>query len=80
MSEPRLTIYTVPMLDTGLGREAGFRDDAELIEAARRKREAMPPVVREIVEAIDRRLEDAAINGDRPMATSDHTRLSIDLP
>ena len=38
MSEPRLTVHTVPMHDTGLGREAGYANDAELIEAGKKQR------------------------------------------
>jgi uroporphyrinogen-III synthase len=31
-------VHTVPMYDTSLGREAGYADDAELIEAAQQQR------------------------------------------
>jgi hypothetical protein len=34
MSEPEMRIVKVPMLDTGLGREAGFASDAEMIDVA----------------------------------------------
>lgn len=37
-SEPKLTVRRVPILDTGIGREAGFANDAEMIEAGRKQR------------------------------------------
>lgn len=33
-----LEVHRVPFLDTGLGREAGYANDAELIEAAKAQR------------------------------------------
>lgn len=37
MSEyPTIEFRTFPMLDTGLGKEAGYRDDAEMIAADER--------------------------------------------
>ncbi len=38
MTEPTLKTVTVPMLDTGLGIEAGYANDAELIAAAQAQR------------------------------------------
>ena len=38
MNEPEMRVVRVPMHDTGLGREAGYRDDAELIEAGKAER------------------------------------------
>lgn len=48
-----LKVVTVPMLDTGIGIEAGFKDDADLIRHARAERAAMDPLTREIVDKID---------------------------
>lgn len=36
--EPRIRVHKVPMLDTGLGREAGYANDAEMITAAEAQR------------------------------------------
>jgi hypothetical protein len=36
-----IKVVHVPMLDTGLGREAGYANDAELVEAANKQRAEM---------------------------------------
>lgn len=58
MGEPELTVHAVPVLDTGLGREAGYANDAELIEAAQAQRaeiEAMlMPEALARLDAVDR--------------------------
>lgn len=36
--KPKLTVRRVPVFDTGLGREAGFANDAELMAAAQAQR------------------------------------------
>jgi hypothetical protein len=38
---PELRVERVPMLDTGLGREAGYANDKELIAAAAQQRAEM---------------------------------------
>jgi hypothetical protein len=38
MNARRVEIRRVPMYDTGLGREAGYANDQELIEAGERQR------------------------------------------
>lgn len=63
VADVKLQIVKVPMLDTGIGRAAGFRDDAHLIEVAQAERAAMPAWQRELMDEADRRLEDAVING-----------------
>jgi hypothetical protein len=60
-----IEVVTFTMHDTGLGQEAGYRDDREMIAAAKAEREAMDPVARSIVEEVDRRIDDAFINGTR---------------
>jgi len=55
--EPKLTVHKVPVLDTGIGREAGYRDDAELIAAAEAERAKLPPAVRVAVEEIEREMQ-----------------------
>jgi hypothetical protein len=59
----RTYIVEGEVLDTGIGREAGFKDDAELVEHARREREALDPDVRELVDEIDRRFAAKFLNG-----------------
>lgn len=36
--KPRITVHKVPMLDTGLGQEAGYANDAEMIAAYQAQR------------------------------------------
>ena len=38
MDDPKMRVVRVPMADTGLGREAGYANDAEMIEAAKQQR------------------------------------------
>lgn len=66
MSEDdKLTIRTisVPMSDTGIGKAAGYRDDAHLLEVAKAERDALPPEVQAIANEIDRRVDHALIFG-----------------
>lgn len=53
LEELELHVAAVPVLDTGLGREAGFANDAELIAAAAAERAAMTPAVRAVVEELE---------------------------
>lgn len=63
MSEPlNVQVVSVPMGDTGLGREAGFKDDAELIAAAEKQREELRATL--TPEAFQR-LEDAELEAER---------------
>lgn len=59
-----LKIVKVPMLDTGIGQEAGYKDDAEFMEAMRKKREALSPEVRRCVGEFERALLHRALFGD----------------
>lgn len=61
--DPQITVVSMPMLDTGIGMEAGFRDDAHLREVAKAEREAMDPVSRELANRIDRDIEHAFLFG-----------------
>lgn len=54
----------VPMHDTGLGIEAGYKNDAELIAAGKAQREAMDPVSRAVLDRIDERMDRAIIEGE----------------
>lgn len=58
MTEPKFTVQSVPVLDTGIGVEMGYANDAELIEAARIEREAalacLTPEMRARFEAAER--------------------------
>lgn len=38
MADPEIRVVTVPMHDTGIGREAGFENDAALIAHAQAER------------------------------------------
>jgi hypothetical protein len=49
---PSLHIVKVPMHDTGLGQEAGYANDQELIEAHEQWMATLSPENRAIVEAI----------------------------
>lgn len=59
----KLNVVQMPLLDTGIGREAGFRDDAHLIEVAMTERAAMPEYLRDIYDEIDRKFEHATFFG-----------------
>jgi hypothetical protein len=50
--QPETRIVKVPMLDTGLGREAGYRDDAELIAAYNEMRESLSPEGRGVLDVV----------------------------
>lgn len=63
MGDVEFRIVTVPMLDTGLGREAGYEDDAALVAAAQAERAALAPDVREIIEKVDAELDRAFLYG-----------------
>lgn len=60
-----LRVVRVPLLDTGLGREAGFRDDAHMIEVAKAEREVMnqDPLSKGILERMDRAEDEAFLFG-----------------
>jgi len=60
---PTLHVVSLPVLDTGIGRGAGFRDDEHLVEVAEAERAVLSPEARALAEEIDRRLDDAIING-----------------
>lgn len=45
MPEPHLTVRTVPVLDTGIGRAAGYRDEARV--------DALPAETRRLLEAVE---------------------------
>lgn len=62
--EPHVRIVTVPMLDTGLGREAGYANDRELLEAGEAQRAALPAEVRELVDEVDARFERRVLFGE----------------
>lgn len=59
LGDPELTleVVTIPMLDTGIGIEAGYADDQELLAAGQAERDALPPPVRDMVDAIDEAVE-----------------------
>jgi hypothetical protein len=63
-AEPVLEVRTVTVHDTGIGRDAGFANDRELVDAAAAERTNMAPVERELAERVDREVDRRAIEGD----------------
>jgi hypothetical protein len=57
------TVKSIPVLDTGLGKELGYRDDAHLLKAAAEERAALPPAQRALAEAVERKLDEAILHG-----------------
>lgn len=53
----RFEVRRVPVHDTGLGREAGYANDQELVAAAAAERAAMDPSTRLWLERVDQELE-----------------------
>lgn len=64
MTGAEIKIVKVPLLDTGIGREAGFKDDAELIAADRAQRRALTPEARRLLEKIDAKTTQAFLFGE----------------
>ena len=62
---PKLKVTKVPAQDTGIGREAGYKDDADLIAAYEAERAALPPAVRETVDKLDAEMMARFVNGDK---------------
>jgi hypothetical protein len=63
-AEKQITVRSVPMFDTGIGREAGYANDAELIAAAAAEREALPPALRDLMDRLDAELTRRVVEGD----------------
>jgi hypothetical protein len=61
MSE--MKIVKVPMLDTGIGREAGYANDRELIDAYEAQRAALSNAERQMLDEWARRETLAFVNG-----------------
>lgn len=57
-------IVRVPVHDTGIGKAAGFKDDADLIAHHKAQRAAMSPEARRIVDQADADLERRFLFGD----------------
>lgn len=57
------TVRSVPMLDTGIGREAGYANDKEFIEAVEAERALLPDAVRQMLEEFERRETEALLFG-----------------
>lgn len=58
-----LQVQRFPALDTGLGREAGYADDRELIEEYWRQVDALDDYTRALVIEADRRIVLAFVEG-----------------
>jgi hypothetical protein len=59
----KLSVVTVPVLDTGIGRETGYEDDQALIAAAEAERAALSQPVRAALDEVDARLTRAFLFG-----------------
>jgi len=64
MHDRYLRVNRYVMADTGLGKEAGYENDAAMRDAVRAERAAMDPEVRAAIEEIERRFLRAALFGD----------------
>lgn len=66
--EFRLEVHTFPMLDTGIGRELGYANDAEFMAAAQAERDrvlfVLTPEARARFEAAEREAERRFLFGD----------------
>lgn len=52
-----LTVHSVPVIDTGIGIEAGYESDVAMLAAAEAKRAALPPAVRTLLDQVDAEVE-----------------------
>lgn len=58
------TTHSVPALDTGIGIAAGYASDREFIAAMEAERAALPPVLRDALNAVDAALEHRILYGE----------------
>lgn len=68
MAAPDFQVHRVPILDTGIGQEMGYANDAEFIAAAEAKREKalsmLTPEARKRFEDADAEIERQFLFGD----------------
>jgi hypothetical protein len=57
-------VRRITPLDTGIGREAGYKDDNELIEAAERERQSLSAWQRQMLDTAARREVQAFLFGE----------------
>jgi hypothetical protein len=62
--ESTIIVHKVKALDTGIGREAGYANDEELLKAAQAEREAMHPAIRALLDEADARVIRAVLFGE----------------
>jgi hypothetical protein len=55
--EIEFTVHSFPVLDSGIGIEAGYASDAEMLEAAEAERALMSPAMRELADKMDAEAE-----------------------
>ncbi|WP_320672370.1 hypothetical protein [Patulibacter defluvii] len=60
-----LRIITVPMLDTGIGHEAGYANDAELIAAAEAERQQWTLTERALADAVAAEIDRLWLTGEQ---------------
>lgn len=56
-SEPKYETVSVPMLDTGIGRAAGFESDKALHDAVEAEIAALPEPVQRVIREANRRID-----------------------
>jgi hypothetical protein len=62
----KYTVHRFPMLDTGIGREAGYASDAEFIDAIEAERALLSEILRQQIEEFQRRETLAFLFGTNP--------------
>jgi hypothetical protein len=60
-----MKVHSFPVLDTGIGIEAGYASDRDLLEAAAKERAEKSPADRAILDECDRLIDRAFLFGDR---------------
>jgi hypothetical protein len=62
-NEPQVKTVKVPVYDTGLGREAGYENDAALIDAWNKRRASLPEAQRRMEDEFMARMARAFVLG-----------------
>jgi hypothetical protein len=63
---PGFKVVSVPILDTGIGKEAGFENDADLIRAHAEEIAKLPPEVQELIAKVEAKLDREFLHGEDP--------------
>jgi hypothetical protein len=73
----KFTVRTVPVIDTGLGRALGFKDDAELMEAQEKVRAELRA---EFGDEIADRFEEIELRATEEFLLGSKTSGDLDIP